>query len=207
MSSRLQRDRLENGYSLTEALLALVLFGWLAIISIPNLYSMYMDYKLATATRQLATAVQFARGKAVSENFNFNITISGTNAYQVSGAEIDTNGNGIPEPWEDRNNDGTISSKTYPKETFTSGVVYVPDVSFYLSGGSPLLDSATTPPITFPTTTTTDPLTFEPLGSLVNATDIAIFLKNTASQVSAVTVTKSGKIQSWRLRGSEWVRL
>jgi Tfp pilus assembly protein FimT len=207
MSSRFQSKRPANGYSLLEALLVLVLLGFIAIISLPNIYAMYIDYKLTTATRQLATAIQLARGKSVSENYNFSITMSGTNSYQVSGVEIDTNGNGTPEPWEDRNNDGTLSSKTYRAETFTSGISYVPDVSFYLSGGSALEDTASTPPITFPTTTTTDPLTFEPLGSLVNTTDIAIFIRNTAYQVSAVTVTKSGKVQSWKLRDSVWVRL
>ena len=155
----------------------------------------------------MATAIQFARSKAVSENYNFTITLSGTNAYQISGGEVDTNSNGTVEPWEDRNNDGIINTKTYRTETFVSGIVYVPDVSIYLSGGSPLIDMAPSPPTTFPTTTTTDPLTFEPLGSLVNSGEIAIFLRNNAYQVSAVTVTKSGKIQSWRLNKSVWVKL
>jgi type II secretory pathway pseudopilin PulG len=205
MLSKYQTSRSANGYSLVEALLGLVLMGWLAIISIPNIYSMYIDYKLTTATRQLATAIQFARGKSVSENYNFSLTMSGTNAYQVSGAEIDSNGNATPEPWEDRNNDGTLSSKSYPSEIFTSGVEYVPDVSIYSAPS--LVDTSPTPQITFPSTTTTDPLTFEPLGSLINGTDIAIFRKNTALNVCAVTVTKSGKVQSWKLRDSVWVRL
>jgi Tfp pilus assembly protein FimT len=196
----------EKGYSLLESLVILVLIGWLGIISVPNLYSIYTDYKLTTATRQLATAIQFARSKAVSENYDFSITLSGTNAYQVSGGEIDTNGDGIVDPWEDRNNDGTINTKTYRTEIFTSGIVYVPDVTPYLSG-APLADNDPTPPITFPTTTTTVPLTFEPLGSLVNSGDMVIFLRNNAYHVSAVTVTRSGKIQSWRLDKSVWVRL
>lgn len=108
---------------------------------------------------------------------------------------------------EDRNNDGIINTKTYRTETFVSGIVYVPDVSIYLSGGSPLIDLAPSPPTTFPTTTTTDPLTFESLGSLVNSGEIAIFLRNNEYQISAVTVTKSGKIQSWRLNKSVWVKL
>src|SRR5262245_30119408 len=101
----------EKGYSLTEVLLVLILIGWVGIISVPNLFSIYTDYKLTTATRQLATAIQFARSKAVSENYDFNITLIGTNSYQVSGGEIDSNANGTVEPWEDRNNDGTINTK------------------------------------------------------------------------------------------------
>jgi type II secretory pathway pseudopilin PulG len=197
----------EKGYSVTELLLVLILIGWVGIITVPNIFAIYTDYKLTTATRQLATAIQFARSKAVSENYDFNITLSGTNSYQISGGEIDSNANGTPEPWEDRNNDGTINTKTYRTETFTSGIVYVPDVSVYLSGGSPLIDTAPSPPTTFPTTTTTDPLTFEPLGSLISSSETAIFLRNNAYQISAVTVTKSGKIQSWRLEKSVWVKL
>lgn len=197
----------EKGYSILELLLVLILIGWIGLITVPNLFAIYTDYKLTTATRQLATAIQFARSKAVSENYDFSITLSGTNAYQVSGGEIDTNGDGIVDPWEDRNNDGTINTKTYRTETFVSGIFYIPDVSAYLSGGSPLMDTTPSPPTTFPTTTTTDPLTFEPLGSLEGTGDIAIFLRNNAYHVSAVTVTKSGKIQSWKLENSVWERL
>jgi hypothetical protein len=36
---------------------------------------------------------------------------------------------------------------------------------------------------------------------------MVIFLRNNAYHLSAVTVSRSGKIQSWRLDKSVWVRL
>jgi Tfp pilus assembly protein FimT len=190
--------RLESGYTLTEGLSVLAIAGFALMISIPQTLSFLSDYKLKVATQQVATALQFTRSKAVSQNFNCtytNLTSDSINKFQITGGE-DDHDDGL-HPWEDRNGNGIEDSLTMLPQDLPAGVKVL---------GT--LVSAAPVPVTGNPTTSATSLTFNSLGvpNLV-ANAAAIYLENGNRDRTAVTVDLSGRVQAWKQSGSFWVAL
>lgn len=190
--------RLESGYTLTEGLSVLAIAGFALLITIPQALSFLSDYKLKVATQQVATALQFTRAKAVSQNFNCtytNLTSGSVDKFQITGGEDDRD-DGL-HPWEDRNGNGVEDSLTMLPQELPGGVKVLET-----------LVSAAPVPVTGNPTTSTTSLTFNSLGvpNLV-ANAAAIYLENGNRDRTAVTVDLSGRVQSWKQSGSFWVAL
>jgi Tfp pilus assembly protein FimT len=190
--------RLESGYTLTEGLSVLAIAGFALLISIPQTLSFLSEYKLKVATQQVATALQFTRAKAVSQNFNCtytNLTSGSVNQFQITGGEDDQD-DGL-HPWEDRNGNGVEDSLTLLPQDLPAGVKVLET-----------LVSAAPVPVTGNPTTSTTSLTFNSLGVPKLTTDAAaIYLENGKRDRTAVTVDLSGRVQSWKQSGSFWIAL
>jgi Tfp pilus assembly protein FimT len=194
----------KNGYSLIETSVLLAIVGVASAIGIPNMTSMLADYRLNVASRQLSTAIQYTRGKAVAENYNFTIrmnpdTASGSDAYQIAGGEVDVNGNGL-DPWEDRNNNGIQDTMSFAAKKLPKGIRYIPPGTPVSS--SPSISSLS---LTYPNTGTAS-ISFNPMGQETSANNSeAVYLQNERGAKAAVTVDSAGKVQVWRFRDSQWV--
>ena len=188
----------ESGYSLTEGLSVIAIVGFAMLISIPQTLTFLSSYKLKAATQQIATALQFTRAKAVSENFDCTFTnlVSGSHGqFQITGGE-DDHDDGL-HPWEDRNGNGVEDTLTFMPQDLPSGVKVLQTLSFV----SPV-------PVTGNPATSITSITFSPLGvPRLTSNAAAIYLENGNRNRMAVTIDLSGRVQSWRQSGSFWVAL
>jgi len=110
--------QLEHGFTLTEALVVIVIIGTMVVIATPALLQMYQSYTVKSAATQLATHIRFARNLCVSQKVDYRVVIKNT------GASSDKN---------------TYLIEYDPDG---SGFVSVPDVDFTLPKGIEILDSA-----------------------------------------------------------------
>jgi Tfp pilus assembly protein FimT len=189
--------RLEDGYTLTEGLSVLAIAGFALLISIPQTLSFLSEYKLKVATQQVATALQFTRSKAVSENFEctFNLASGSTGEFQITGGE-DDHDDGL-HPWEDRNGNGVEDSLTLIPQKLPGGVKILET-----------LVSTGPVPVTGNPNTSANSLTFTPLGMpQLTSTAAAIYFENGNRDRTAVTVDLSGRVQAWKQSGSFWTAL
>lgn len=202
-SLRILDARLDQGFTLIEGLVVSALISIASLIIIPSMYPLLADYRLTLGTRQLSTAIQYSRGKAVSENYVFTINMTGTpgdtpDTYQIVGGEVDTNGNGL-EPWEDRNNNGVLDQKTYSSTNLPKGIDYYPSDTPM----TPVL-STTNPSVTYPDISAAS-ISFNPLGIAFLNNEAIVYLQNESGDKAAITVDNAGRVQSWRFRNSQWV--
>ncbi|MCI0413329.1 GspH/FimT family pseudopilin [bacterium] len=191
-------NRLEHGYTLLEALSIVAIFGFVAALSLPQGIAILQTYKLKAGTQQVATAIQFTRAKAVSENFQCtfsNFLSSGVQKFQITGGEDDHN-DGL-NPWEDRNGNGVEDTITFIPQELPTGVKVVST-----------LNGISAVPVTGNPTSSTSSLVFTPLGvpKLSNAA-AAIYLQNQKSENMAITVDLSGRVQTWKHSGTSWVAM
>jgi prepilin-type N-terminal cleavage/methylation domain-containing protein len=196
--TRKSRLPIENGFTLLELMIMVALLGLIASVAVFGSASMIFETRLSTATRQTSSAIQFARVKAVTENFRFNISCeiseSGASAFRISGGE-DDNDNGL-DPWEDRNNNTIKDAISYPEEQLASGIRYII---------APQTVSIPLPVAGNPNTSTAQ-ITFNPLGRPELSTDaVAIFLTNSQGRLTAVSLDRSGHVKTWRLEGATWL--
>jgi prepilin-type N-terminal cleavage/methylation domain-containing protein len=96
--------RRDRGFTLTELLIVLGIFGLLLAVSLGNIQSMLRSQRLTGATNQLVTHLRLAREKSVSEGNNYIVTFrAALNDYQV---------------WDDEGNDVLLgpedSRRDYP---------------------------------------------------------------------------------------------
>ena len=188
--------RFERGHSVTEILSVVAIVGFVMAMSIPQSLAYLSSYKLRAGAQQVATALQFTRAKAVSENFQCtfsNFLTSGVQQFQITGGEDDHN-DGL-NPWEDRNGNGVEDTITFIPQSLPGGV----KVLSTLSGISAV-------PVTGNPTSSTTSLAFTPLGvPKLTSTAAAIYLQNEKKERMAVTVDLSGRVQSWKHSGTSWV--
>ncbi len=81
----------ENGFTLTELLVVLSVFGLMLAVSMGSIQSIILNQRLTGATNQLVTHMRLAREKSVAEGNNYVVTFRALlNNYQV---------------WDDEGND------------------------------------------------------------------------------------------------------
>ena len=190
--------RLQSGYTVVEGLSVVAIAGFALLISIPSTLSFLSGYRLRAATQQIATAVQFTRAKAVSENFPCtftNLTSGPLKQFQITGGE-DDHDDGL-NAWEDRNGNGIEDSLTFLPQNLPVGIQFIETLS-----------SISAAPVQGSPTNSTSSLTFNALGvPQLSSTAAAIYLENGNRDRTAVTVDLSGRVQSWKYNGSGWVAL
>jgi Tfp pilus assembly protein FimT len=189
-------NRFEKGYSIVELFSVVAIAGFIIALSVPQGIAYLSNYKLRAGTQQVATALQFTRAKAVSENFQCtfsNFLNSGVQKFQITGGE-DDHDDGL-NPWEDRNGNGVEDTITFIPQELPGGVKIIST----LSGISAV-------PVTGNPTHSTTSLVFTPLGvPKLTSTAAAIYLQNEKKEKMAITVDLSGRVQSWKQSGTSWV--
>ena len=190
--------RLEKGFTVVEIFSVVAIVGFVMAISIPQGLAYLSSYKLRAGAQQVATALQFTRAKAVSENFQCtfsNFLSSGVQKFQITGGE-DDHDDGL-NPWEDRNGNGVEDTITFIPQELPRGI----KVLSTLSGISAV-------PVTGNPTSSTTSLVFTPLGvPKLTTTAAAIYLQNEKKEKMAITVDLTGRVQSWKQSGTAWVAI
>jgi Tfp pilus assembly protein FimT len=130
-------NELERGFSLIEALLVVMIFGFVVAISVPLLNKQLQEYRLMRSTREVLANLQLARLKSVSNNFSYSFTFNTVaSSYQVSGSET-TGPDGAFHAWNDANANGVQDTddayKVAPRLTYgsfgTAGITTLPNAA------------------------------------------------------------------------------
>jgi prepilin-type N-terminal cleavage/methylation domain-containing protein len=86
------RHRLSDrrGFSLAEILVAIVIFGILAAIAVPQFVAFRPKNRLNGAARQVYSELMWARSKAVNENNAYVVTFPTNQTMQIAGSTTKT---------------------------------------------------------------------------------------------------------------------
>ena len=104
--------RRESAFTTTELMVAVVIIGILAAFTAPNLGRWLSTIRVNSAARAIASELQFARMRAISQNAKFRITFdSANNTYQTEKEGEDRNNNGILDSGEDLNSNGLLDQQ------------------------------------------------------------------------------------------------
>lgn len=97
---RLNCFRQQDGFTLTEILVAVAIMAILAAIAIPNWSTLLPKYALNSAARQVQSELHKLKSRAVAENANFRLVFS-TTSYSMekySGGSYTATGESRPLP-------------------------------------------------------------------------------------------------------------
>ena len=94
------KGTLEAGFSLTELMVALVIFGIMTAVALPGLNKFLRSVDLNGQVQQTATMIRVVRQRAITENNNYVLTWD--NAAQGFGWYDDDNNNGVKDVTEQR---------------------------------------------------------------------------------------------------------
>ena len=117
----------QNGFTLTEVILVIVIIGALAAVAIPNFLSWLPGMRLKAASRDILSKMQEARMLAIKDNRNYVIVFDvANNLYTI---RDDSGPDHIPKNNDTAaENDGTYSNaeilETVVLTTYGSGVTY-----------------------------------------------------------------------------------
>jgi prepilin-type N-terminal cleavage/methylation domain-containing protein len=85
-----QRVTNSGGFTVTELLVAVAIFGILSAIAAPNLAAVKQRFRLDGAARQVFSEIMSARMKAINENSTYTITFPTTHTIQIVGSATRT---------------------------------------------------------------------------------------------------------------------
>ena len=175
------------------------ILGFILSITIAAFSNYLKAYRLSTTTRQLASAIQLARMKAVSTNmtytFNLNAALA-PNQYQITGTN-NINNNLICEPWEDVFGDGAIHVDTVydTPQSLSYGSIRTQGISAFPNGVSSSAVMANG---------TTQNLVFDGRGLLTSFGKQYVLLQNQGF-TTAIFIENSGSIHMYRFTDPGWM--
>lgn len=74
----------ERGFTITELMVVLAIVGVLTVIATPNLSRWSTSIRMESATREIASTLQLARTRAITQNASIRITFdTSANTYQL----------------------------------------------------------------------------------------------------------------------------
>lgn len=76
----------QRGFSLGEILVAIVVFGILAAVAVPQFLAFRPMNRLNGATRQVYSELMWARSKAVNDNSSYVVTFPTNQTMQIAGS-------------------------------------------------------------------------------------------------------------------------
>jgi type IV fimbrial biogenesis protein FimT len=119
------QKRKEAGFTLTELMIALTIFGLIVILSIPNFNRFMQGWRLNGEIQQLASALRTARSSAVKKNIDVVFTFDPeTNRYSYF-EDNDRNGSLDTNEYQSGEHEMpagiTIAAHTLPSTTLTFG--------------------------------------------------------------------------------------
>jgi prepilin-type N-terminal cleavage/methylation domain-containing protein len=166
-----------RGFTMAELLVSLAVILITLAAALPNFLNAVGTYRMMGDARTIASQVALARVRATADFTQAQLNFSLANGtYQLQRWDKATSAFDITEG-------GTQSLST--------------GVTFSLGGVG-------TPAGTQTTIQQTPQIVFNSRGTPANGGNYAIYLKSAAGQVSAVTVSPSGKTNLWRWNGSTW---
>ena len=78
---KLERRHSSAGFTLIEMLAAIVVAGILVAIAVPRFYSLLPTIRVSSAARQVATDLQLARMRAISQHTLYTVTFTSPKNY------------------------------------------------------------------------------------------------------------------------------
>jgi prepilin-type N-terminal cleavage/methylation domain-containing protein len=184
----------QQGFSLLELVAALGVIATMLAFVIPSLTVAPRNYKLKAFAKEIEGQLQNARISAINRNKSASLVFSSDNSWYY----LDANGNGTAESGE--------SPYWAPAGGYTLNV----------AAPSTALSSSVLGTTSEPSALPNRGVSFSPRGSVsqVNSSQVAtstklsgpgvIYLKDSADNYAAVTITSAGRIRSWTLSGTTW---
>lgn len=80
----------QRGFSLAEVLVAVVIFGLLSAVAVPQFVAFRPKNRLNGAARQIYSELMWARSKAVNENSAYVVTFPTNQTMQIAGSTTKT---------------------------------------------------------------------------------------------------------------------
>lgn len=184
----------QRGFSLIELMVALGAVAAILAFVIPSLTVASRNYRLKALAREIEGQLQNGRISAINRNKAASLVFSSDNAWYY----LDANGNGTTDSGE--------STYWAPTGGYTLNV----------AAPSTALTSAVMGTTANPAALPNRGVSFSPRGSVnqVNSGQVAtstklsapgvIYVKDSANNYAAVTITSAGRIKTWTLRGTTW---
>ena len=192
-NSSLRTESRQNGFSLMELMIALVIALVVAGIAVPNLATVLANVRLRGSASDLSGLLQRARLAAVQNNTTYTVRFM---SGQTAGAYADLNNNSSFDAGEPMIQFGGTT-----KQVAAGGAPSALD-----GGGGPLGWTATTGNVSFNPRGLPCDVTRTPCGTNVG---YVFYLSDTRAGGqggwAAVSVTAAGRVKVWTWSGTAWI--
>jgi len=195
-----------NGFSLVELIIVIAIIIIVAAVGIPAMMPMLKSMNVNGAATTIATDLQWARMKAVSESNNYVVAFGANNKVLTNNTYY---------IYDDNNND---FSSTGPGTATLIKTIVLPDIYSgiifgYVAGIKETnnTDDLTGEAVTFNSGGANAPIrvTFRPIGTpslngtiyLIPQTDLADSVTN---RMRAITIITTGRVKVWKYAGGAW---
>jgi prepilin-type N-terminal cleavage/methylation domain-containing protein len=175
----------KRGFTLIELIITISIFAIMMAIAIPSFLTYRPTMKIKGAARDIASALQFARMKAVSENNTFAVRFSGS-SYSI---------------YDDNDNDDVYADTTDPLDIAVRTLTLPDGISFGVGTNVNKKSDNTSPAPADFITFGGDACDFSTRGTADTGT---VYIKNIKNESYAVTVSSSGRVRILVWNGSQW---
>ncbi len=174
----------KRGFTLIELIVTISIFAVVMAIAIPSFLTYRPTMRLKGAARDISSAFQFARMKAVSENNTFAVKFTG-NSYSI---------------YDDNDNDDKYADTVDPLDIAVRTLTLPDGISFGVGANVTKGVSGGGAPADF-ITFGGDACDFQSRGTADSGT---VYITNTKDESYAVTVSSSGRVIIRVWDGDSW---